>query len=111
VNEARLAADLGELAVDYSDAQLKDLRIGTLLTIGTMTASLVVGPSIVMTVSGGPTVFGVSLLLLRAGWLPDRIRQQPVGYPFDLALRTAMTERRAMPTLAVPPSDRPRGGW
>src|SRR6516225_2689960 len=62
VNEARLAADLGELAVDYSDAQLKDLRIGTLLTIGIMTASLVVGPSIVMTVSGGPTVFGVSLL-------------------------------------------------
>jgi ubiquinone biosynthesis protein len=30
-NEARLAADLGELALDYSDAQLKDLRIGTLL--------------------------------------------------------------------------------
>jgi len=31
VNEARLAADLGELAVDYSDAQLKDLKIGRLL--------------------------------------------------------------------------------
>jgi ubiquinone biosynthesis protein len=31
VNEARLAADLGELAVDYSDAQLKDQRIGMLL--------------------------------------------------------------------------------
>jgi ubiquinone biosynthesis protein len=31
-------------------------------TIGIMTASLVVGSSIVMTVSGGPTVFGVSLL-------------------------------------------------
>jgi ubiquinone biosynthesis protein len=31
VNEARLAADLGELAADYSDAQLKDLKIGTLL--------------------------------------------------------------------------------
>ena len=31
VNEARLAADLGELALDYSDAQLKDLKIGTLL--------------------------------------------------------------------------------
>jgi ubiquinone biosynthesis protein len=30
-NEARLAADLGELALDYSDAQLKDLRVGTLL--------------------------------------------------------------------------------
>ena len=31
VNEARLAADLGELAFDYSDAPLKDLKIGTLL--------------------------------------------------------------------------------
>ena len=31
MNEARLVADLGELAVDYSDARLKDLRIGTLL--------------------------------------------------------------------------------
>jgi len=31
VDEARLAAELGELALDYSDAQLKDLRIGTLL--------------------------------------------------------------------------------
>jgi ubiquinone biosynthesis protein len=31
VDEARLASDLGELAVDFSDAQLKDLKIGTLL--------------------------------------------------------------------------------
>jgi ubiquinone biosynthesis protein len=31
VSEARLAADLGELALDYSDAQLKDLKIGALL--------------------------------------------------------------------------------
>jgi ubiquinone biosynthesis protein len=31
VNESRLAADLGELALDFSDAQLKDLRIGVLL--------------------------------------------------------------------------------
>jgi ubiquinone biosynthesis protein len=31
VDEARLTADLGELALDYSDAQLKDLKIGTLL--------------------------------------------------------------------------------
>jgi ubiquinone biosynthesis protein len=31
VNEARLAADLGELALDFSDAQLKDLRVGALL--------------------------------------------------------------------------------
>ncbi len=215
VNEARLAADLGELAVDYSDAQLKDLRIGTLLhrvsailrehsivlpadlallfkalitlegfgrqydpefrlveraepflnramseryqpvdalrrgqatlsdflglvasiprdlarlvkdarhgrmrveldlkrldafgdrvhdaldraTIGIMTASLVVGSSIVMTVSGGPTVFGVSLLTYcgLVGYLIAFV-QQPLGYPFDLALRTAMTEPRA----------------
>ncbi len=31
VDEARLAADLGELALEYSDAQLKDLKIGMLL--------------------------------------------------------------------------------
>src|SRR6266566_5025127 len=31
VNEARLAADLGELAFDYADVQLKDLKIGVLL--------------------------------------------------------------------------------
>src|SRR5262249_40649626 len=31
VDEARLAADLGELTLDYADAQLKDLRIGPLL--------------------------------------------------------------------------------
>jgi ubiquinone biosynthesis protein len=31
-------------------------------TIGIMTASLVIGSSIVMTVGGGPTVFGISLL-------------------------------------------------
>src|SRR5262249_55732219 len=30
-NEARLAADLGELAFDYSDAQLKDLKIAAML--------------------------------------------------------------------------------
>jgi ubiquinone biosynthesis protein len=31
VNEARLGVDLGELALDFSDAPLKDLRIGKLL--------------------------------------------------------------------------------
>src|SRR5215510_9420429 len=31
VDEARLAADLGEFAFDYADMQLKDLRIGALL--------------------------------------------------------------------------------
>jgi ubiquinone biosynthesis protein len=31
VDEARLAGDLGELALDYADAQLKDLKIGALL--------------------------------------------------------------------------------
>ena len=31
VDEARLAADLGEFAFDYTDMQLKDLKIGVLL--------------------------------------------------------------------------------
>src|SRR6476619_5650001 len=31
VDEARLAADLGEFAFDYPDMQLKDLKIGVLL--------------------------------------------------------------------------------
>jgi hypothetical protein len=68
-------------------------------TIGIMTASLVIGSSIVMTVAGGPTVFGVSLLTYcgLVGY-PDRIRQQPLGYPFDLAARTAMTERWPCPS-------------
>jgi ubiquinone biosynthesis protein len=34
------------------------------MTIGIMTASLVIGSSIVMTVGGGPTLFGVSVLTL-----------------------------------------------
>jgi ubiquinone biosynthesis protein len=34
------------------------------VTMGIMTASLVIGSSIVMTVSGGPTVFGVPLLVV-----------------------------------------------
>ena len=32
--------------------------------MGIMTASLVIGSSIVMTVSGGPTVFGIPLLVV-----------------------------------------------
>src|SRR5881392_162447 len=32
------------------------------VTVAVMTASLVIGSSIVMTVSGGPTLFGISLL-------------------------------------------------
>jgi ubiquinone biosynthesis protein len=56
-------------------------------TIGIMTASLVIGSSIVMTVAGGPTVFGgIPAYLLRAGRLPDRIRQQPHGDDCTLAL-------------------------
>jgi ubiquinone biosynthesis protein len=34
------------------------------MTIGIMTASLVIGSSIVMTVGGGPTLFGLSVLTL-----------------------------------------------
>ena len=40
-------------------------------------------------------VRGVPAHLLRAGRLPDRIRQQPLGHLLDLALRTAVTERCA----------------
>jgi ubiquinone biosynthesis protein len=38
------------------------------MTIGIMTASLVIGSSIAMTVPGGPAVFGMSLLTL-IGWI------------------------------------------
>ena len=34
------------------------------VTVGVMTASLVIGSSIVMTVPGGPTVFGIPVLTL-----------------------------------------------
>ena len=45
------------------------------VTVGVMTASLVIGSSIVMTVPGGPTLFGQPLLTLFAGRLPHCIRQ------------------------------------
>jgi hypothetical protein len=65
-------------------------------TIGIMTASLVVGSSIVMTVAEGPTLFGVPLLtLFRFVRLPDRFREQPLDHPFDLALRSALREAAA----------------
>ena len=71
-------------------------------TIGIMTASLVVGSSIVMTVGGrADRVRRVAAHLFRAGRLPDRIREQPVDHLFDLALRTAMTERRAAAPLRL----------
>ena len=64
----------------------------TASTVGIMTASLVIGSSIVMTVPGGPTLFGMSLLtLVRAGGLSDCIREQPLDHPVDLALRPALT--------------------
>jgi hypothetical protein len=70
-------------------------------TIGIMTASLVIGSSIVMMIPGGADpVRGIAAHLLRAGGLSGRIREQPVGYLFDLAPRTAMTER-AQPVDAV----------
>jgi hypothetical protein len=70
-------------------------------TIGIMTASLVIGSSIVMMIPGGADpVRGIAAHLLRAGGLSGRIREQPVGYLFDLAPPTAMTER-AQPVDAV----------
>jgi ubiquinone biosynthesis protein len=66
---ARLVKDArqGRMRVELDLRRLDSFgdRIHTAMdraTIGIMTASLVIGSSIVMTVEGGPTVFGVSLL-------------------------------------------------
>jgi hypothetical protein len=62
-------------------------------TIGIMTASLVVGSSIVMTIAEGPRLFGVFIAhLLRVGWLRGRFREQPLDHFFDLAVQSAMRE-------------------
>jgi len=63
-----------------------------LATIGIMTASLVIGSSIVMTVAEGPTLFGIPLLTFFGCSLPDRFREQPLDHPFDLAPRSALRE-------------------
>ena len=75
-------------------------------TIGIMTASLVVGSSIVMTIAEGPTsVRRFIAHLLRVGWLPGRFREQPLDHLFDLALQSALREawrppaRRATGTM------------
>jgi ubiquinone biosynthesis protein len=66
---ARLVKDArhGRMRVDLDLKRLDSFgdRVHSAIdraTIGIMTASLVIGSSIVMTVGGGPTVFGVSLL-------------------------------------------------
>ena len=68
---ARLVKDArqGRMRVDLDLKRLDSFgdrldRAIARVTIGIMTASLVIGSSIVMTVPGGPTVFGVSLLTL-----------------------------------------------
>jgi ubiquinone biosynthesis protein len=73
---ASMPRDLARLLKDARRGRLRlDLNIDRLdavghrvhnainrATVGIMTASLVIGSSIVMTVGGGPTVFGISLL-------------------------------------------------
>ena len=66
---ARLIKDLrqGRMRVELDLKRLDSFgaRLDSAIdrgTIGVMTASLVIGSSIVMTVPGGPTLFGVSLL-------------------------------------------------
>jgi ubiquinone biosynthesis protein len=73
---ASMPRDLGRLLKDARRGRMRlDLNIDRLdavghrvhnainrATVGIMTASLVIGSSIVMTVGGGPTVFGISLL-------------------------------------------------
>ncbi|HCA27648.1 MAG TPA: ubiquinone biosynthesis protein UbiB [Betaproteobacteria bacterium] len=55
----RVRIDLDLKRLDHFGAQLD--RSANRLTLGIITASLVIGSSIVMTVSGGPTLFGLSL--------------------------------------------------
>jgi ubiquinone biosynthesis protein len=68
---ARLVKDArhGRMRVDLDLKRLDSFvdrldRTIDRVTIGIMTASLVIGSSIVMTVPGGPTLFGFSLLTL-----------------------------------------------
>ena len=68
---ARLVKDArqGRIKVDLDLKRLDSFgdrldRAIDRVTIGVMTASLVIGSSIVMTVPGGPTVFGLSLLTI-----------------------------------------------
>ena len=68
---ARLVKDArqGRIRVDLDLKRLDSFgdrldRAIDRVTIGVMTASLVIGSSIVMTVPGGPTVFGLSLLTI-----------------------------------------------
>ena len=68
---ARLVKDArhGRMRVDLDLKRLDSFvdrldRTIDRVTIGIMTASLVIGSSIVMTVAGGPTLFGMSLLTL-----------------------------------------------
>ena len=96
---ARLVKDArqGRMRVDLDLKRLDSFgdrldRAIDRVTIGVMTASLVIGSSIVMTVPGGPTVFGMSLLtLFGLARLSDRIREQSLDHPLDLALRPALT--------------------
>ena len=82
---ASMPRDLARLLKDARQGRLRlDLHLHLLdivaarvhsaidrAAVGIMTASIVIGSSIVMTVEGGPTVFGVSLLTLcgLAGYL------------------------------------------
>jgi ubiquinone biosynthesis protein len=68
---ARLVKDArhGRMRVDLDLKRLDSFgdrldRTINRVTVGLMTASLVIGSSIVMTVPGGPTLFGISLLTL-----------------------------------------------
>src|SRR6478752_5490496 len=98
---ARLIKDArqGRMRVDLDLRRLDSfgLRLHSAInraTIGIMTASLVVGSSIVMTVAEGPTLFGVPLLTFFGlfGYL-IAFGEQPLDHPFDLAFQSALRER------------------
>ena len=62
------------------------------ITIGIMTASLVIGSSIVMTVKAGPTLFGLPLFtVLGLFGYSAGVHQQPLDHRVDLAFGPGRT--------------------
>ena len=81
----KLELDLKRL--DHFGQQLS--RSANRLTVGIVTAALIVGTSIVMTVSGGPTLFGLPLFGL-LGFLLAFIGGR-LGAGVDLAFGQGLT--------------------
>ena len=105
---ASMPRDIGRLIKDARhgrlrvDLDLKRLdRFGDRLdsaidraTVGIMTASLVIGSSIAMTVREGPTVLrNIAADDGRLDRIPDCVREQPVDHLLHLAFRPALADQ------------------